>query len=216
MSLFSADGRYQFRSPFDGMRFSCSMTDIVDVILYLKPQCVLLPLGFYVEQNDVWQALSAITKIFVPDLDRNRYQNEWVYGIYYVCEGKQDVSHVIDYHQTTYSSLPAYLCCRSSFLLFDERLREKILQGSFFLESDQPASDACSGLVYSERGMIDLREKIYAMQFECIDPICQCPTCSQKLTRAYLHHLLEHTPLLCQRFLIQHNFKHLREIDFSI
>ena len=43
------------------------------------------------------------------------------------------------------------------------------------------------------------------MQFETIDPECTCPTCSQQFTKAYLHHLLQQTPLLCHRLLIQHN-----------
>ena len=34
---------------------------------------------------------------------------------------------------------------------------------------------------------------------------CSCETCSQGFTRAYFHHLLQHTPLLAQRFLVIHN-----------
>lgn len=71
--------------------------------------------------------------------------------------------------------------------------------------TNQPAADACNGMVYVQDGQLDLKDKAYAMDFDRIVAECQCPTCQQGLTRAYLHHLYEHTPLLCHRFLIQHN-----------
>ncbi len=61
--------------------------------------------------------------------------------------------------------------------------------------------------MYSISGPIDLRLSSERMNFNVLDPNCSCPTCTQKLTRAYLHHLLQHTPLLCQRFLILHNIQ---------
>lgn len=138
-SLPTDKGQYIYRSPYDGTSVICSMDDLVDIVLNLRPQAVILPQEFR----------------------------------------------------------------------FDDRLVDiTILQDTPYGESDKPANDACSGIVYSADGAIDLREKRYAMQFECIDEQCQCPTCRQRLTRAYLHHLLEHTPLLCHRFLIQHNVYH--------
>ncbi len=74
-----------------------------------------------------------------------------------------------------------------------------------YLLSDKPAGDACAGIVYTQQGIVDIRDDEQRLNFSVIDERCACPTCEQKLTRAYLHHLLAHTPLLCQRFLIQHN-----------
>jgi queuine tRNA-ribosyltransferase len=74
-----------------------------------------------------------------------------------------------------------------------------------FMASDQPARDACDGIVYGKNGNIDIKATECRLDFRMIDETCQCPTCHQSFTRAYLHHLLEHTPLLCQRLLIQHN-----------
>ena len=84
-------------------------------------------------------------------------------------------------------------------------MQDLIKAGVQIVESDKPASDACSGVVYSSEGDISILDATFEMQFEPIDAGCECPTCSQQFTRAYLHHLLQHTPLLCQRLLVQHN-----------
>lgn len=78
-------------------------------------------------------------------------------------------------------------------------------QGVEFIETDEPVKAAFQGKVYSQQGEIDLTNKAAEMQFEIIDASCTCPVCTQHFTKAYFHHLIEHTPLLCQRFLIQHN-----------
>lgn len=74
-----------------------------------------------------------------------------------------------------------------------------------WLESDKPAADAIVGRVYCEQGVIDILQPQYSKQFTPLSTACPCPTCSQGFTRAYLHHLLQQTPLLAQRYLIQHN-----------
>ncbi len=188
----NAEGQYVFRSPFDGAKMRCSMEDIVDVILHLKPQQVILPEGFEVTNDAIWHQVSTITRLFVPAHERGRYLNRPIHGLYYSIE-TQDIAGIIAQHQANYPDLDYYVSC-SATQSFEANV-----------ESDQPAKDACSGIVYCSGGKIDLRDKIYATQFERIDSICDCPTCKQQFTRAYLHHLLEHTPLLCQRFLIQHN-----------
>ena len=88
--------------------------------------------------------------------------------------------------------------------------------GEQFIESDVWASDACMGKMYCREAVINLQESMYSTQFDLIDPHCQCPTCQQKFTRAYLHHLLKNTPLLCQRLLVQHNMYtlHCKIMDF--
>lgn len=71
--------------------------------------------------------------------------------------------------------------------------------------SDRPAQDALQGVVYDEKAVLSLHDSSYALDFELLEAHCSCPTCQQSLTRAYLHHLLQSTPLLCQRFLMMHN-----------
>jgi queuine tRNA-ribosyltransferase len=77
--------------------------------------------------------------------------------------------------------------------------------GIDFVESNKPANDGYHGRVYCSQGVFSIQQKALEMQFAAIDEHCDCPTCRQHFTRAYLHHLFDHTPLLCQRYLIQHN-----------
>ncbi len=71
--------------------------------------------------------------------------------------------------------------------------------------SDKPAEEAMQGLVYNTEGAFSITDPGMRLQFESLDTGCQCPTCKSGFTRAYLHHLFLHTPLLCQRLLVQHN-----------
>ena len=72
-------------------------------------------------------------------------------------------------------------------------------------ESDKPAKDALNGLVYDKHAIFSITAEDMAMSFEPLSKDCGCPPCALGLTRAYFHHLYVHTPLLCYRFLIQHN-----------
>lgn len=193
MPSSSAAGQYVFRSTFDGAKMHCSMEDIVEIILHLKPQQVIFPEGFEVTNDATWQQLSTTTRLFVPARELGQYCNRPIYGLYYRLENTQDIAALIAQHQANYPDFDYYISCSAT------------QSSEANIESDQPAKDACSGMVYCRDGKIDLRDKIYATQFEPIDSACDCPTCKQQFTRAYLHHLLEHTPLLCQRLLIQHN-----------
>ena len=77
--------------------------------------------------------------------------------------------------------------------------------GVQYIVSNSPAQDAYQGQVYTQEGILSLTDESYRLDMNRIADACRCPTCEQQLTRAYLSHLFEHTPLLCQRFLIQHN-----------
>lgn len=80
------------------------------------------------------------------------------------------------------------------------------LQSSFLtFESNNPAEDALKGIMYTQNEHISLLDDSERTVFEVLDKDCQCPTCQQGFTRAYLYHLYTQTPLLCQRLLIQHN-----------
>jgi queuine tRNA-ribosyltransferase len=78
---------------------------------------------------------------------------------------------------------------------------------ALYLETNQPALDACNGLIYASdlSNTYNLLDKTMMKNFELLDQECACPTCKQGCTRAYLYHLFNQVPLLCQRLLIQHN-----------
>ncbi len=74
-----------------------------------------------------------------------------------------------------------------------------------FIQSDKPANDGISGRVYTGNTSISILDKRYENQHQTLAVDCTCPSCDQQFTRAYFHHLLQHTPLLAQRLLVQHN-----------
>ncbi|MBA3537614.1 MAG: hypothetical protein H0T84_13570, partial [Tatlockia sp.] len=100
-----------------------------------------------------------------------------------------------------YKARPIYLS--GAFNLMQSH--ELIEHGVKWIESDKPTSDALLAQVYGETNSFSLLDSAMANQHQPIIVHCECPTCGQKLTRAYLHHLFLQTPLLCHRFLIQHN-----------
>ncbi len=79
------------------------------------------------------------------------------------------------------------------------------------IDSCHPAEDGLKGLVYSSEGTLDITRANFEQDFALIDQDCRCVVCSQKFTRAYFHHLLSHTPLLCQRLIIMHNYSFLKD-----
>lgn len=77
--------------------------------------------------------------------------------------------------------------------------------GSYYIQTNQPAQDGLEGIGYTKTNSIALFNTFYREDYGVLDKDCQCSTCTLSLTRAYLHHLLQHTPLLAQRLVIQHN-----------
>jgi queuine tRNA-ribosyltransferase len=73
-------------------------------------------------------------------------------------------------------------------------------------ETDKPAEDALAGWMYtSDTSGFLITDAKHARSFVVMQDGCLCPACEGGLTRAYLHHLNVHTPLLCHRWLVMHN-----------
>ena len=189
------NGGFTLRSEYDGSRRRFSLDDMLGLIAQLKPQRVLLPEGV----QDAWQSLpNAVVPFFTPaDLPHGADQS---YGVYFLYDKTTQFSLLAE-HIQKHKNIPCYVGGELSAALIDE-LADLGVQ---YIASDVPARDACHGLIYSQGNVISLSDDVFRLDFRVIDDACHCPTCKQQLTRAYLHHLLEHTPLLCQRFLIQHN-----------
>lgn len=195
MPKINREGKYTLRSEYDGSRSQYTPHDILTLIAQLKPQLVLLPEGV----NQAWQSLPAtIMPFFTPAELPAQAQRS--YGLYFFYDATTPFSLLVQQiHQ--YKDIPCYVGGELSLPLMNELAS----MGVQYIASDMPARDACQGMVYSQDGVVSLMDETSRQDFEVIDKQCNCPTCAQKFTRAYLHHLLEHTPLLCQRFLIQHN-----------
>ena len=72
--------------------------------------------------------------------------------------------------------------------------------------SNHPASLAYQGQVLQRAGeCFSILSDLFKQDYSLLTADCGCQTCQSGLTRAYLHHLLQHTPLLAQRYLVLHN-----------
>lgn len=184
----TSDGRYSLRSEYDGSQLYYTTEDIISLITTLKPNMVILPQGI----SQHWLALPTTIFPFLPMTDLPMDAITKPHGVY--ISSPKDVSFE-DYN------VPCYMSNVSSLAM----MKDLIKKGVNFVESNAPANDAYNGDVYTSKGLISLTSASTALNFDVIDKNCTCPVCHEKLTQAYLHHLLQHTPLLCQRYLVQHN-----------
>lgn len=113
---------------------------------------------------------------------------------------------VLQVGQNSVDDHPMFYC------LDDERLESEEMTSAqvesdlpVWLESDKPAADAIEGQIYQQQGVFNLLDLQYREAFVLLEDACRCVTCRAGYTRAYLHHLLQQTPLLAQRWLILHN-----------
>lgn len=72
------------------------------------------------------------------------------------------------------------------------------------IESDYPFRFAYEKQATLGDSILDLGNALFEKQFKSIDAACSCYTCAH-FTRAYLHHLLEQTPLLAIKLVAIHN-----------
>lgn len=186
----NSNGLYSVRSCFDGSTISITEDELFTLLLKLQPETVILPQRVTATYRNELSA--KIPNIFSP-------VNETT-GCYLVYDKQIPWSDFIQQLRNRVKK-PSYLAGEFDCLQLDELINE----GIELIESDKPASDAFAGQVYTAQGTIALLDSGMTKQHQVIDAECTCPTCEQKLTRAYFHHLLMQTPLLCQRFLIQHN-----------
>jgi queuine tRNA-ribosyltransferase len=185
-------------SPYDGSKTRFDYPQLIEIIHHLKPEAVILPADILKVYPQIWDNWA---KEIMPFLSSNDLVVEYLpqtYGVYFTLK---ECSSQIKEQLQNYKKLPRYV--QGSLSL--EQMNELRLLGINVLESDEPARLGLDGLAYEHKKVIDLKDKHYAQAFEPISSECQCPTCTTQLTKAYLHHLYLHTPLLCQRFLIQHN-----------
>lgn len=171
----NAEGIYTLRSSYDGSRVRLSNQDLFSLIKQLQPNWVILPPGFVTYLNHQQLAFPESIKVFISANESLPNSHLPVFGSY----SSSDIG-----------------------LLLNPKGDNN---NNYWFETDKPAQDAMEGNLYSAQGVIAILEPEKANEHIKIDNQCCCPTCRQNFTRAYLHHLLIHTPLLAQRFLIQHN-----------
>ena len=202
LPTLNSAGLYTLRSTYDGQRISHSMDEILALIVKLKPNMVIVPQGLWRKNDMLWEQLPETIFPFLPvDELANYAAIKRPYGVYFTYDNATSTPAAILEQLLQHVDKPCYIAGDLSLPFMVELMS----QGAQYTESDKPASDALAGEVYCNEGVISLQNYEQSMQFELMDKHCTCSTCSQQFTRAYLHHLLAQTPLLCQRLLVQHN-----------
>ncbi len=192
-------GVFSIVSPYDGSKLTCTYFELIELIKHLKPDAVVLPKRVMMDYPELWTNWpDAILPLIYVD-DHTPGLLKIPHGVYFHLDNELSINQINQLE--TLSQIPRYMLGTINPDLM-KRLQG---MGVEYIESNLPAHHAMQGIVYNSSGQLDLNDNLTEMQFDIIDTHCACPTCSQQFTKAYLHHLLLHTPLLCQRFLIQHN-----------
>lgn len=188
MTVKAKSGSYILKSPYDGSAIIIPTETVLKLIRQLRPTYVLLPPDCKWEDRDWLAYLGPIQPFFHALTPATKA------GVYFI--NMFDLTTL-----TCYKDHPRYVAG------VDSRLTLKLLveAGIEHVECDQIAADAVEGVVYTKTEPLNLRDPAMANQHQIIENNCRCPTCSQQFTCAYLHHLLEHTPLLAQRLIVSHN-----------
>lgn len=197
--IINKQGKCQIRSNFDGGCLKFDFSELISLMVQWAPDFLLLPKIFPVEQLSQLIPLLKGTRIFVHAAMPLSWENDKELGVY-IDESVQDLKTVSLEFQPFQD--------RMKYLISAHDIKAYSILSTLdlhFIESDKPALDAMEGLVYTPNKNISIADSSQSMCFDKIDEFCKCPTCQQSLSRAYLSHLYSHTPLLCQRFLIQHN-----------
>lgn len=110
---------------------------------------------------------------------------------------QEEILNLVEHLNPDYVTLPAYLDAFSG-----ERFQN---QKHNLHDNNKPAEDALNGLIYTTENPLSICDDSNTKDFSILDNTCQCSGCEAGFTRAYFHHLYQHTPLLCHRWLIMHN-----------
>ncbi len=191
-------GVIRLKSPYDGSILSIDYIQLFELINHLKPQKIILPADILINCP---QFEDLLNKNIIP-----YFLNEYLpsdnsvrdYGIYF--ELKDNLT-LIDKQFSLDSIYPLYIQGRLNL----EQIKQLASLSTVYIESELPAEQGLNGFIFSDDLLLDLKNEEYVFSYEKLSKQCQCASCKNNLTRAYLHHLYTHTPLLAQRFLIQHN-----------
>lgn len=196
-------GEITLKSSYDGSRVTIEYQQVIDLVNHLKPKAIILPddiLKHYPQVGDVLD--SSIIAYFNS---KNLPSTSLKHGIYFQVENNfTEILEQLEKHKD--------LSCYVQGALNLSQLKNLARLGVPYIESELPSDKGLNALVYADDEVLDLKDTSHALSFTELSKQCRCSTCSAKLTRAYLHHLYAHTPLLAQRFLIQHNAYYVQNV----
>jgi queuine tRNA-ribosyltransferase len=178
------EGVFVLTSAYDGSKVRFNHEELKNIIIHLKPEMVIISAKIIQDFPQLW----------------DNWPKE--IAVYSVTEATS-ITELHIAHEIVVNQAPAR---RYAFGNGDyQHMMQLQQEGIDYIECNQPANAAFQGQVMTEQGLIAITDIQHGREFKILSEGCACPSCSLQLTRAYLHHLFLHTPLLCQRFLIQHN-----------
>lgn len=188
---------YCVRSTYDGGMVRLDVPTLFALVTQLKPDIIILPPGSARYFQQYWQYLPEKITAYFSHQDDFSGLNEQC-GRYFDADSSTLLN---DFLANDTMDKPLYIKSNHDVWQYKMLLNHT----NCLIESDSPAKDGMTGFTYSKNGRENILDLAMRDKHQPIDSNCHCPTCTQQLTCAYLHHLLQHTPLLAQRFLIQHN-----------
>lgn len=188
------DGHYLIRSSYDGSTTRYTLKQLMDLIILFKADKVIFPSGAFLLSEEIQQKFEH-TMLFFPWAEKsaNAAKESGVYLEF------PDEAYLLN--EAVLDKCPLYVAGSLPLAM----MMELKCRGVHYLQSDEPAAQAVLGYLYTKEGELCIKDPSHAMAFKPIDDTCGCVTCLSHFTKAYLHHLYQHTPLLCQRLLVQHN-----------
>jgi queuine tRNA-ribosyltransferase len=204
--LDGPDSTYQVISQYDGSKQRYSLETILDLVEALQPEVFILPRG---AGPLACQRLSETIRLVISLDEFSGVADKDRYAGFFVREQDPDV--LFNRIQSIDSNLKDKIVYVMGAV--NASMHQRLLTaGVRWIESNRPAQDALAGQFYSSEGECSITDASMEMAFEPLDAVCACSTCRSDLTRAYLHHLYEQTPGLCQRFLALHNAFKIRSM----
>lgn len=202
LNLDKKQSGFTIRSPYDGAVKHFKAEDIFSLFQKLCPNILIMPEGCTTLVDSIWSYIPEQTLPFFYSSDVQNLKTTRRFGLYLpLNEGDDDLEQV-----KRHGEIPLYLNINAPLIIL-QCLTTSLTSTSepFVIETNSPAQDAYLGTVYTTQGTISILDNTYAQEFKSLDEACACPTCKAGFSKAYLHHLYQHTPLLAQRYLIQHN-----------
>lgn len=193
-NFIAKEGIYTLRNQYDGAKINLKVSELVSLINEMKPSYVLLPedsASFY----DEWQTLDSDIVPFYSLTTNQTLSNVKKYCYY-------NSSQNFDEWMLTIKENVDYIGGDFTFSQLHD-LSLSTFKG--FVETDTPAQQGYEGHIFIKNDIMSIHDEIWVNCHQPLDSVCACPSCEQKLTRAYFYHLYRNTPLLAQRYLISHN-----------
>ena len=125
-----------------------------------------------------------------------------------VGEPKEEMIRVLDF-------LPGYMPPEKPRYLMGvgkpEDLVEGVRRGVDMFDCVMPSRNARNGHLFTEAGVIKIRNAVHRHDESPLDPACDCYTC-QHFSRAYLHHLDKCGEMLGSMLNTIHNLRHYQRL----